>query len=175
MATSFPPGGDREAARRWLRERTPIAPTGSPPTHGELLRDQRDRLLAEAGFPPVTHDVSLKMTWQPDTDRARTGSLSAGTAATLKGLSEGVRFSEPDRRVLEGELIEASLRRGSVVIELDSGTIVNARTEAAVTSRLRDDLLGKRVVAESEVTIAHYAGGRQKEIYVVTDISPAGR
>jgi hypothetical protein len=91
----------------------------------------------------------------------------------LKNLSEGVQFGEAARRRLEGELVEASLRRGSVMIELDSGTIVSARTEAAVTSRLRDDLLGKRVVADALVIVAKYAGGRQREIYVVTEITPA--
>jgi hypothetical protein len=333
--TAFPPGGDREAARRWLRERTLDTRPGPPPTHAGLLREQRDRLLTQAGFPPdqeptgtakldlaldgpavidhsasisllgtfftslqglvtavaqalegtpttagqvagyitaatqlrsapafpssyglhlygpdpaapawrqgslplpleagdapppgstpgllpdavgtllditdlaqdqdsagaqeqllekllplgqralghlatfagalAQHDASLKMTWQPDSDQARTVSLSTGAALRLKGLSEDVRFSEPDERVLEGELIEASLRRGSVVIQLDSGTTISARTEAAVTPRLRDDLLGKRIEALAQVTVARYAGGRQREIYVVTDIAP---
>ncbi len=334
MNTAFPSGGDREAARRWLRERTPDVLPGPAPTHSSLLREQRDRLLAQAGYPtdlgptntakldlaldgpavidhsaslsllgafftslqnlvtavaqalegtPTTagqvagyivtatqlrsapafpssyglhlygpdtaalawqqgplpleagdppppestpgllpdavstllditdlaqdqdsagaqeallerllplgqralghlttfagtlaqHDASLKMTWQPDSDQARTVSLSTGAALRLKGLSEDVRFSEPDERVLEGELIEASLRRGSVVIQVDSGTIVSARTEAAVTPRLRDDLLGKRIEARVQVTVARYAGGRQREIYVVTEIAPS--
>ncbi|MHA6761274.1 hypothetical protein [Streptacidiphilus sp. PAMC 29251] len=333
MNTAFPPGGDREAARRWLRERTPDTRPGPPPTHASLLREQRDRLLSQAGFPPdqepsgaakldlaldgpavidhsasisllgtfftslqnlvtavaqalegtptiagqvagyitaatqlrsapafpssyglhlygpdtaapawrqghlpldageapppgstprllpdavgtllditdlaqdqesagaqeqllekllplgqralghlatftgvlAQHDASLKMTWQPDSDQARTVSLSTGAALRLKGLSEDVRFSEPDARLLEGELIEASLRRGSVLIQLDSGTTISARTEAAVTPRLRDDLLGKRIEALVQVTVARYAGGRQREIYVVTRIAP---
>jgi hypothetical protein len=123
----------------------------------------------------ATNETNLKMTWQPDTDQARTGSLSTGAALRLKSLSEGVQFSKADRRVFEGELIEASLRRGSVVIELDSGTMISARTEAAVTSRLRDDLLGKRVAADVQITVAQYAGGRHREIYVVTDISTVDR
>lgn len=337
MNTAFPPGGDREAARQWLRERIPDTRPGPPPTHAGLLREQRDRLLVQAGFPtdpestststldlaldgpavidhsaslsllgnfftslqnlvtavaqalegtPTTagqvagyitaatqlrsapafpssyglhlygpdtaapawrqgslplplpleagdrpptrstpgllpdavgtllditdlaqdqgsagaqeqllekllplgqralghlaafagtlaqHDASLKMTWRPDSDQARTVSLSTGAALRLKGLSEDVRFSEPDERVLQGELIEASLRRGSVVIQLASGTTISARTEAAVTPRLADDLLGKRIEAHAQVTLAHYAGGRQREIYVVTDIAP---
>ena len=49
MNTAFPPGGDREAVRQWLRERTPDTRHGPPPTHVGLLRD---RLLSQAGFPP---------------------------------------------------------------------------------------------------------------------------
>lgn len=336
MNRPLPPRGDREAARQWLRERALIAPAEQLPTHAGLLRDQLDRLLAQAGFPPVqersgavrldvaldgsavidhsasisllglfftsfqntvtavaqalegtptaagqipgyisaatqlrsiaafpssyglrlqgpdvlapeweqsilpfpsdaeisphqgstsgllpetvrallditdlaqiqegnesqellleklvplgqralghlatlagtlaAHDASLKMTWQPDTDQARTGSISTEAAVRLKDLSEGVRFSDPDQRLLEGELIEASLRRGAVVIELDSGVMVNARTESGVTPRLRENLLGKRVAATVQTTIAQYAGGRQREFYVVTDIHPA--
>jgi hypothetical protein len=121
----------------------------------------------------ATYDASLKLTWQPDTNQARSGSLSTSAAIKLKYLSEGVQFGEAYRRWIEGELVEASLRRGTVVIELDSGTIVSARTEAGVTSRLRDDLLGKRVAADVLVTVAKYAAGRQREIYVVTDIALA--
>ena len=119
----------------------------------------------------VSNEASLKLTWQPDTVQARTASLGASAAARLKYLSEGVQFGEAAERRLEGELIEASLRRGSIVIELDSGTLVSARTESTVTARLRDDLLGKRVVAEARLIVAKYAGGRQREIYVVTDIA----
>lgn len=119
----------------------------------------------------AAYDATLKLTWQPDTVQARSGSLSTSAAVRLRNLSEGVQFGEAGRRRIEGELVEASLRRGSVLIELDSGTIVSARTEAAVTSRLKNDLLGKRVVADSLVTVAKYAGGRQREIYVVTDIA----
>jgi hypothetical protein len=129
--------------------------------------------LASLAGTLATYDANLKMTWQPETTNARSGSLSASAAVRLKSLSEGVQFGDADQRRIEGELVEASLRRGSVMIELDSGTIISARTEAVVTSRLRDDLLGKRVVAEALVTVAKYAGGRQREIYVVTDIASA--
>jgi hypothetical protein len=339
VTTPFPPGSDREAARRWLRERTATAQAGPPPTHAALLREQRDRLLSQAGFPPVQepagathldlaldgpavvdhsasisllgtfftslqglvtavaqalegtpttagqvagyitaatqlrsvaafpssyglhlygpdtavpgwdqgplpvsldadeplppprttsgllpdavgtllditelaqdqdsvgaqeqllekllplgqralghlatlagtlaqHEADLKMTWQPDTVQARTVSLSTRAALRLKGLSEDVQFTEPEERVLEGELIGASLRRGSVLIELDSGTTISARTEASVTPLLRENLLGKRIVAHAQVQVARYAGGRQREIYVVTDIAAAVR
>ncbi|MBC3842932.1 hypothetical protein GXW82_30425 [Streptacidiphilus sp. 4-A2] len=103
----------------------------------------------------------------------RTVSLSTGAALRLKGLSEDVRFSEPDERVFEGELIEASLRRGSVVIELGSGTSISARTEVSVTPGLRENLLSRRIVADAQATVAHDAGGRQREIHVVTGIDPA--
>lgn len=128
--------------------------------------------LASLAGTLAVNDASLKMTWQPDTDQARIGLISTETAARLKDLSEGVLFSDPELRLLEGELIEASLRRGAVVVELDSGATISARTESEVTPRLREDLLGKRVTITAQVTVARYAGGRQRENYVVTDIRP---
>lgn len=122
----------------------------------------------------AVNETGLRFMWQPETDDARTASLTSGAAARLKSVSEDIRFTDAEDRRIEGKLIEASLRNGSITIVLDSGTVLSARTEPTVTPRLGEDLLGRRVVAHAMMTVAQYAGGRRRETYIITDITPAG-
>lgn len=129
-------------------------------------------LVALANILAVS-DTGLRLMWQPETEHTRTAALTSGAAARLRSVSEDIQFAEAVDRRIEGKLIEASLRNGSIIIVLDSGTALSARTEPTVTPRLGQDLLGKRVVADTLMTVARYAGGRRRETYIVTDIASA--
>ncbi|MFE4520111.1 hypothetical protein ACFRMQ_38805 [Kitasatospora sp. NPDC056783] len=123
-------------------------------------------LLAEAG-------VDLRLSWEPGTDRARTCTLDRHGAARLKLLSDRVDFGETTAEIIEGLLVEASMRRGSVEIQTRTGRLIAARTAEEVTMRLGDDLLGKPVEATATVTTVRYTAGRERQVYTVTDLRPA--
>ena len=119
------------------------------------------------------HNTDLRMVCRPGTGEARASTLSGAAATGLKRLSEDVRYAEPRPALIEGDLVEASLRRGVVVIQLGSGGTITARMDPHVTEQLREHPLGTRLSANASVTVARYAGGRERELWRVTALRAA--
>jgi hypothetical protein len=118
--------------------------------------------LADAG-------VGLRATWHGRTGQTRSGEWSPDGAQRVRDLCEQSEFEEAETATIVGWLGSASALRGTVEIRTDSGEVIRAKTDEALTPHLRE-FFENRVEAVVEFTRVRSAGGRERRIYAVIEL-----